>query len=72
MINKLRSSSEAKVSCCNIKVPTEIKLQIDKHNRNNSMKKALLSPPGGKKKSEMTEASKAVIERKYKELQYRK
>jgi hypothetical protein len=27
-----------------------------------------MSPDGNKKKSEMTEASKAVIERKYKEL----
>ena len=36
------------------------------------MKRGLLSPPGGKKKSEMTEASKAVFERKIKELQYRK
>jgi len=31
-----------------------------------------LSPGGGKKKTEMTEASKAVIEKKYKELKYRK
>ena len=36
------------------------------------MKNGLISPQGDKKKTEMTEASKAVIERKYKELKYRK
>jgi hypothetical protein len=32
----------------------------------------MITPGGGSKKAEMTEASKAVIERKYKELKYRK
>ena len=68
MISKLRSSSEAKVACCNTRVPTELKLQAEKQERSNQMKHGLLSPPGGKRRSEMTEASKAVIERKYKEL----